>query len=86
MRKFTSILLLVLFLTPVTSFGAEQTKAPGEKQKYFKVKVHADGKEEAPVEINFPVIEGGDVADMKSTSLAVSSAEKNQTKNSKKDR
>ncbi len=53
MKKFIVILVVVLLLIPIISYRESETIAEGkEDTTYYKVKVHADGKEETPEFVN----------------------------------
>ena len=55
MNKYIIVLVVFLLLIPVISYGESETVAEGNKDtKHYKVKVHADGKEETPALANQP--------------------------------
>jgi hypothetical protein len=60
MKYFVVVLLLGSLFIPVVVFGADEPVAEEGKAtnapKYFKIKVNADGTEEAPVAVDTPII------------------------------
>jgi hypothetical protein len=57
MKKHMIVLVVVLLLIPVISYGESETVAEGKKDTtYYKVKINADGKEETAELVNQPTL------------------------------